>query len=82
MPQVEHLKVGNAPFPFFYAILEMICFTKLRYVRHDYPMHTIIVAGEDFHPFIALMALTSIAVYSRKGKDGLLWASSMTALPL
>jgi hypothetical protein len=60
----------------------MIRFTQLRYVRYDYPIHTIIVAGEDFHLFIARMALTFVAVYRRKGKDGVLWASDITALLL
>lgn len=60
----------------------MVRFTQLRYVRYDYSMYAIIVAGEDIHPFIALMALTFVAVYSRKGKDGRLWASNMTALLL
>jgi hypothetical protein len=33
-------------------------------------MHTLIVAGEDLHSIFALMALTSVVVYSRKGRDG------------
>jgi hypothetical protein len=48
----------------------------------DYPIHTIIVIDEVLLCIIALMALTSIAVYSRKSKDGRIWASSMAALPL